>query len=206
MAYIQDPLQSPIPRTNATNNTLQGQYPVPGGPNPAPQTSVREALSKELANAGQIAKQTRSNIGMGSEGTEGPATTVPLRGIKIGNRIVAQAELEQFSAVQKNAVDDFIRQAGFTNQHDINYAKFHITNRFNQKKLELIKMANKFNKKLMQEKVDREKRGLFAKNFGAAAGAILGATIGGISGGPGGAIAGASLGGAAGGAVGSGLS
>jgi len=203
MAYIQDPLQSPIPRTNATNNTLQGQFPAPGGPNPAPQTSVRDTLMKELANAGQVAEKTRSSIGMGAP--EGEATsTVPFRGLKVGNKIVAQAELDEFTSAQGKAIDDYVRSAGYKNQHDINFAKHHITSRMNDRKLKLIKMANDFNKKLMKEKVSEEERGMFAKNFGAIAGAIVGGVAGGFmtAGNPMGIMTGASVGGTAGGAVG----
>ena len=76
--------------------------------------------------------------------------------------------------------------------------------RFNAIRMNLLKIAAKYNQKLTKEKLDRAKKSAFFRNLGGIAGTIVGGVVGGVyGGGPAGAAAGASIGAAAGTAGGS---
>lgn len=172
MVYRYDPMQSPVPERRSPE--LQGNYPAPGGPDVKP-TPVKEALMKELTQAGITAQKTGSKLGVGADMER---DIIPERGIKMGGKIVAKAELDESMFAQKNAINDYIQQAGYTNMADISVAKSYMNDRLNTARTKLLKMAAKFNKKLMEEKVSEEKRRAAAKNWGAMAGAIAGGIIG----------------------------
>jgi hypothetical protein len=188
------PENSPVPETKS-KAPIQATMPTPGGPQGEP-VSVRDTLMKELAEAGQTARQTSQGLGVQRDE---PRNVIPPKGILIGGKQVAQAELSESMFAQQKAIDEYIRQAGYTNVYDAGIAKSYMNDRLNNVRTKLLKIANDFKKKLAQEKIDQEKKSMLAKNLGTIAGAIAGGIIGGVAGAAIGSQAGGALGGAVGG-------
>ena len=170
------PENTAIPQTKAMS-PIQATMPTPGGPQGKP-ISVRDTLMQELSQAGQLAEQTDKRLGVQRETPRG---TIRERGILIGGKQVAMAELKDNMFNQDRAIEDYLRQSGYTDTQDYAIAKSYMNDRLNSVRTQLLKMANDFNKQLMKEKVDAEKKGMFAKNLGSIAGAITGAMIAGAA-------------------------
>jgi len=162
---------------------------------------MRETFLKELADAGTVAKKTQQALGVSAPD---PTGRVRERGIIVGGKAVAKAELDESLRVQDQFITQYLRQAGFSTNYEAGIAKQHLEDRLNAIRFDLVKQANAWNKKLEKEKMSREKKKMLAGNIGAMVGAIAGGIAGGyLSGGnPKGAMLGASVGGAAGSNIG----
>lgn len=182
------------------NAPQQQQQQQPAGPavnqwaqysyNPQ-QSKLREQMAQDLAKAQTTLSTTQKSLGLGNNIPQ----SFQERGIKIGNRLVAQDDLDTLFKVQKQAVQDYTRAAGFTSEIDSQIAQQHLNDKFNKIRLELLRRGQEFNMKLNQMNVSRAEKMAIAKNLGSLAGAAVGTYFGGAAGGAVGAQTGGGVGG-----------
>lgn len=143
---------SVIPETKA-KQPIQASMPTPGGPQ-GEQMSVRDALSRELAEAGQVATQTQQRLGVRQE-------KVPehIRGIRSGANVVYnKIQMQEREAAFNDAIDDMFRQANVTDMQEMTIGKSMLMKELKEAEFKLAKIANEFNKKLAREKIDGQKK------------------------------------------------
>lgn len=145
---------------------------------------LRQDISKTQEGLGTTAKR----LGVDAEPTK---QRFAEKGVRVGERLVAQKELEQAQQAQKLAVDRYITASGFTDNTSKAIATQTLNDKFNKIRQDLVKRGLDYQKKLEQYGVSQAEQRQAAKNWGMAAGAITGAYFGG----PAGAGVGANVGG-----------
>lgn len=206
---VKDPMTSAAPNV-AAQGQVGGTMPVPGGPKyqeyqlPQNITPARQALqqsvAQDISKGREAMQETGQQLGVQTQIPQ----TFQEKGIRLGDRVIAQNELNLALEGQKRAIDNFLKISGYASGMESQIAKDHLTERFNKIRADLIKKGLEIDRKLAQQKASAAERRAAAKNFGAFAGTVVGGIAGGyMSGGnPAGVAAGAGMGRTAGEAAG----
>jgi len=124
------------------------------------------------------------------------------RGIRLGKKAVASDEFNKAMETQKQVIDRYVQQSGFTDQVHQGLAANAMESRLNKLRQELTRKAMAFEAKLKQQGASEEEKRQMAGNFGAAAGAITGGIVGSMLAPGVGTMAGAQVGAGLGGNIG----